>query len=140
SPSAIRFNRIEPSQMVSPSPGPSRTSPMLAHGFAEIERTAERAVVDLARMVAIDTTFPPGAGYDAFAELMESTVAALGLECRRVEVPVPLWRVTGSPAHGRRTNLIARRRSGKPVLGLYFHVDTVPAGPGWTTDPFTLTR
>ncbi|KJC51053.1 acetylornithine deacetylase [Bradyrhizobium sp. LTSP885] len=126
--------------MISPPPGPGPASPTLADGFAEIERTAERAIDDLARMVAIDTTFPPGAGYEAFAGLMESAVAALGLDCQRVDVPEHLWRVTGGPAQGRRTNLIARRRSGRPVLGLYFHVDTVPAAPGWETDPLLLTR
>jgi hypothetical protein len=126
--------------MVSPPPGPGQASPTLTDGFAEIERTADSAIDDLARMVASDTTFPPGAGYEAFAGLMESAVAALGLDCQRVDVPEHLWRVAGAPAQGRRTNLIARRRSDKPVLGLYFHVDTVPAAPGWTTNPFQLTR
>jgi hypothetical protein len=59
--------RIEPPQMVSPPPGPGQASPTLTDGFAEIERTADSAIDDLARMVAIDTTFPPGAGYEAFA-------------------------------------------------------------------------
>ncbi|MDA9397668.1 M20 family metallopeptidase [Bradyrhizobium sp. CCBAU 45389] len=124
--------------MVSPLNGPAQSG--LSLGFAEIERAAESAVDDLARMVAVDTTFPPGAGYQAFAGLMESFVAPLGLECRRIDVPEHLWRVAGGPAQGARTNLIARRRSGRPVLGLYFHVDTVPAAPGWATDPLHLTR
>jgi succinyl-diaminopimelate desuccinylase len=123
--------------MVSPPPGPSQ--PPLADGFAEIERTAQSAVADLARMVAVDTTFPPGAGYDAFARLMEKSVAALDLECQRVDVPEHLWHVPGGRTRGARTNLIARRRTGRPILGLYFHVDTVPAAPGWTTDPLRLT-
>jgi succinyl-diaminopimelate desuccinylase len=124
--------------MISPPPGPGR--PTLANGFAEIERTAETAVADLARMVTIDTSFPPGAGYDVFAGLMESFVVPLGLECQRIDVPEHLWRVRGGPARGVRTNIIARSRTGKPVLGLYFHVDTVPAAPGWATDPLCLTR
>ena len=126
--------------MVSPPPSLRQAGSTLADGFAEIERTAESAVDDLARMVAIDTTFPPGAGYDAFAGLMESSVAALGLECQRVHVPEQLWHVATDLVRGQRTNLIARSRSGKPVLGLYFHVDTVPAAPGWATDPLRLTR
>lgn len=123
--------------MISP---PSLPWPTLADSFAEIERTAESAVEDLARMIVVDTSFPPGAGYGAFASMMESVLAPLSLECRRVDVPEHLWRVAGGPAHGARTNLIARRRSGKPALGLYFHVDTVPASPGWATDPLRLTR
>jgi succinyl-diaminopimelate desuccinylase len=35
---------------------------------------------------------------------------------------------------------VATRRSGKPVCGLYFHVDTVPAAPGWRSDPLRLAR
>lgn len=119
---------------------PSPPGPTLADSFAEIERTAESAIDDLARMIAVDTSFPPGAGYGAFAALMENVLATLRLECQRVDVPDHLWRVAGGPAHGTRTNLIARRRSGKPALGLYFHIDTVPASPGWTTDPLRLTR
>jgi succinyl-diaminopimelate desuccinylase len=126
--------------MVSPPPSPRPAEPSLADGLAEIERTAEIAVDDLARMVAIDTTFPPGAGYEAFAGLMEGSVAALGLQCLRIDVPERLWHVAGGRARGVRSNLIARRRSGRPVLGFYFHVDTVPAAPGWTTDPLQLTR
>ncbi|WP_315720670.1 MULTISPECIES: M20 family metallopeptidase [unclassified Bradyrhizobium] len=109
----------------------------LAHGVAAIDRLSATAVHDLQRMVAVDTSFPPGAGYDDFADLMERLAAPLALECERIIVPEELWRAPG--ACGRRTNLIARRRSGRPVLGLYFHVDTVPAAPGWTTDPLQLT-
>ncbi|MCK1387561.1 M20/M25/M40 family metallo-hydrolase [Bradyrhizobium sp. 21] len=126
--------------MLSPPPGPRRAKPTLSDGFAEIERTAETAVDDLARMVMVDTSFPPGTGYEAFAGLMENCVATLGLECQRIDVPERLWHVAGGPARGVRTNLVARRRSGRPVLGLYFHVDTVPAATGWTTDPLQLTR
>jgi len=125
--------------MISPPTNSRPAGSPLADGFAEIERTAETAVDDLARMISIDTSFPPGAGYDAFSRLMESAAATLGLKCQRVDVPERLWRVDGGTAQGARTNLIARRRSGKPTLGLYFHVDTVPASPGWTTDPLRLT-
>jgi succinyl-diaminopimelate desuccinylase len=123
--------------MVSASSPPPGTE-ALADAFAALERVAETAVDDLRRMVAIDTSFPPGRGYEAFADLMERLAAPLALACERVVVPEPLWRAPG--ADGTRTNLIARRHSGKPVLGLYFHVDTVPAAPGWRSDPFALTR
>lgn len=105
-----------------------------------IAAQVEDAVIDLGRMIAIDTSFPPGRGYDGFAGLMEELVAPLGLQTERVTVPEALWRVPHSPADGARTNLIAARRTGKPVCGLYFHVDTVPPAEGWTTDPFRLGR
>ncbi|MCW3476061.1 M20 family metallopeptidase [Limobrevibacterium gyesilva] len=108
--------------------------------MAEIARDAASAVAELGRMVAVDTSFPPGAGYDAFAGLMEELVEPLGFRHRRVVVPEALWHVPGGPAHGPRTNVVAERRTGKPVCGLYFHVDTVPAAPGWTRDPLHLVQ
>ncbi|MGJ4943834.1 M20 family metallopeptidase [Bradyrhizobium sp. HKCCYLS1011] len=126
--------------MVSTASRTGQTPPTLADAFVVLDHSAAMAVYDLARMVAVDTSFPPGSGYDAFADLMQELIAPLGLECERVVVPEHLWRTPGVSVHGARTNLIARRRSGKPVLGLYFHVDTVPAAPGWATDPFRLTR
>lgn len=117
---------------------PDRGAASLAGAFAAIERLSETAVDDLRRMVAVDTSFPPGAGYEAFADLMEQFAVPLALDCERVIVPEELWRAPG--ARGQRTNLIARRRSGRPVLGLYFHVDTVPAAHGWAGDPLQLAR
>ena len=117
---------------------PDRGAASLAGAFAAIERLSETAVDDLRSMVAVDTSFPPGAGYEAFADLMEQLAVPLALDCERVIVPEELWRAPG--ARGQRTNLIARRRSGRPVLGLYFHVDTVPAAHGWAGDPLQLAR
>jgi succinyl-diaminopimelate desuccinylase len=55
-----------------------------------------------------------------------------------VTVPEALWSATGS--RGARVNVIARRRTGRPVCSIYFHVDTAPAGDGWGGDPLRLTR
>ena len=112
----------------------------LSSAMAIVARDAESAVADLARMIQVDTTFPPGQGYDAFADLIETLVRPLGFSAERVVVPETLWHVPGGPACGRRTNLVAKRGRGKPVCGLYFHVDTVPAAPGWQQNPLQLTR
>ena len=105
-----------------------------------IENGVESAIDDLAAMIAIDTSFPPGVGYDAFASLIERRLAPLRFACRRVVVPEELWCVEGGPASGRRTNLVAERETGKPICGLYYHVDTVPASPGWQRDPLKLVK
>ncbi|MBM3571202.1 MAG: M20/M25/M40 family metallo-hydrolase [Alphaproteobacteria bacterium] len=89
-------------------------------------------------MIAADTSFPPGAGYAGFADLMEELCQPLGFACARVVVPDQLWAAPESA--GDRVNLIARRRAGKPACSIYFHVDTVPAGDGWTMPPHGLTR
>ncbi|HWK44737.1 MAG TPA: M20 family metallopeptidase [Stellaceae bacterium] len=98
-------------------------------------------VDDLARLIAVDTAFPPGDGYPAFADLLQELLQPLGFAFRRVVVPRPLWHTETGGAAGERTNLIATRRTdGRPVCSLYYHVDTVPAGAGWTRPPLTLTR
>ncbi|KRE08070.1 acetylornithine deacetylase [Bosea sp. Root670] len=110
----------------------------LAEACGWIAANADDAVAGLGRMIAVDTSFPPGLGYDDFADLMEALVAPLGFEAERVTVPESLWKVPNGPAAGPRTNLIASRAGGKPVCGLYFHVDTVPAAAGWKTDPLRM--
>jgi succinyl-diaminopimelate desuccinylase len=125
-----------PSFVPPPSGGPAG----LDAAFCHIAAHVEEAVDELARMLAVDTSFPPGAGYADFATLLEGMLAPLAMEFRRVSVPPGLWQVEGGPARGERVNLIATRRTDRPVLGLYFHTDTVPAGEGWTRNPLALTR
>jgi succinyl-diaminopimelate desuccinylase len=119
---------------------PSAAGTPLTRALVMVDQKVESAVSDLSRMIAVDTSFPPGLGYDAFADLMQELITPLGFRSERVVVPESLWYVEGGPARGRRTNLIATRRTGKPTCGLYFHVDTVPAAPGWKSSPLSLTR
>jgi len=114
--------------------GPER----LALATEDLAGAVDAAVADLGRMVAIDTSFPPGRGCARFAALMEELLAPLGFDCERVVVPPDLWRDAAGLAEGERTNLLARRKTGRPVAALYFHVDTVPAAAGWQQDPFRL--
>jgi acetylornithine deacetylase/succinyl-diaminopimelate desuccinylase family protein len=82
----------------------------------------------LARLVAIDTQNPPG-HETAAAELLAAELGACGFatELRTV-------------APGR-ANVIARLVNGEgPSFALNSHVDTVPVGAGWSTDPFRLTE
>ncbi len=106
-------------------------------GFDAIAADLPAIRDELARLVACDTSFPPGDGYAAFADLVEAMVRPLGLPTRRVTVPPALWR--GGGAAGERVNLIAGAGRGRPVCSLYFHTDTVPPGDGWTHDPLVLT-
>jgi succinyl-diaminopimelate desuccinylase len=112
--------------------------PSIAAGFAAIAADEAAILADMTRMLACDTSFPPGAGYDAFADLLQPTLEAMGFAATRVAVPEPLWAVPG--AHGARTNLIARGPGGAPVCSLYFHVDTVPPGDGWTRPALACTQ
>ena len=103
---------------------------------------AEATVIaDLAALVGFDTSYPPGRNYPELAAWMASRLAGLGFTSRTVEVPEPLWKVYGTDADGARVNLVAENAAlGPPTLGIYGHVDVVPAGNGWSTPPFALTR
>lgn len=115
---------------------------------AALERAAQHVAAHeaewlalLGRLIATDTSFPPGAGYGAIAELLEEAFAPLDFAFRRVEVPEALWRSAASQAEGARINLIAEPRTRQhPACGIYVHTDTVPPGEGWTRPPLALTR
>jgi succinyl-diaminopimelate desuccinylase len=116
------------------------TNTALAQALESIEADHDSLVDDLQRMIAVDTCFPPGAGYGDFATLIESLVAPLGLHTQRVTVPEVLWQTRSGEAYGERVNLIARQPGDQEVCSLYFHVDTVPPGDGWTHPPLQLTE
>ena len=120
-----------------PAPPPRAAPSAVDAGFAAIAADEAQILADMARLLACDTCFPPGAGYDDFADLLQPTLEAMGFAVRRVQVPEALWAAPG--AHGSRTNVIARRPGPQPVCSLYFHVDTVPPGDGWTRDPLACT-
>jgi succinyl-diaminopimelate desuccinylase len=87
-----------------------------------------RLVGLLERLVAIDTQNPPGREAEA-AALLASELDSLGF----VTEIRPL-------AQGR-ANVIARLDNGAgPCFAFNSHMDTVPAGAGWRTDPFRLTE
>lgn len=87
---------------------------------------ADRIVEWLGALVAFDTQNPPGREVEAAAWL-EQTLRGLGLDAR-VEDALP-----GRP------NAIAELRNGDgKTFAFNSHVDVVPAGEGWTSDPFRL--
>jgi len=87
-----------------------------------------RLVGLLERLVAIDTQNPPGREAEA-AAMLASELDSLGFvtEIR--------------PLAQDRANVIARLDNGAgPCFAFNSHMDTVPAGAGWRTDPFRLTE
>ena len=106
-----------------------------------IGRDEKAIVADLAKLIAIDTSFPPGEGYGAFADLMEQLLAPFGFGFRRVTVPKSLWFAGAGSGDGERINLLAERpATTKELCSLYYHADTVPPGAGWTRPALELTR
>ena len=88
----------------------------------------ERLVTTLARLVAFNTENPPGREDEA-AQYIAHELSALGLSVDLKEI-----------AEGR-PNVAARLDNGEgPVFAFNSHTDVVPAGSGWTSDPFKLRR
>jgi acetylornithine deacetylase/succinyl-diaminopimelate desuccinylase len=87
-----------------------------------------RLVGLLERLVAVDTQNPPGQEVEA-AALLASELEAIGFS---TEV---------RPVAEGRTNVVGRIDNGAgPCFAFNSHMDTVPAGGGWTSDPFRLTE
>tara|TARA_R110000751_G_scaffold288076_4_gene393317 strand:- start:175743 stop:176900 length:1158 start_codon:yes stop_codon:yes gene_type:complete len=87
---------------------------------------AHRMKRELAELVAINSENPPG-GEGEVALWIREALAPLGFEIALIEY-----------APGR-FNVEARLANGPgPVFAFNTHMDTVPAGDGWTTDAFIL--
>jgi acetylornithine deacetylase/succinyl-diaminopimelate desuccinylase len=81
---------------------------------------------DLAALVAINTENPPGHELQA-AQYLKTLLQAEGFDLSLSEY---------KPG---RVNVIARYANGPgPTFAFNTHIDTVPAGEGWATDPFVL--
>jgi succinyl-diaminopimelate desuccinylase len=92
------------------------------------EPVVGRLVGLLERLVAIDTQNPPGREAEA-AALLAVELDGLGFA---TEI---------RPLAEGRANVVARLDNGAgPCFAFNSHMDTVPAGTGWTTDPFRLTE
>ncbi|MDJ0388545.1 M20/M25/M40 family metallo-hydrolase [Roseomonas sp. E05] len=113
----------------------------LEAGLAAIAAAEATVLADLGAVLRVDTSYPPGENYAEIVAWAEARLAPLGFRCRRVEVPEVLWKVHGAGASGARVNLVAEQpgASGEAV-GIYAHMDVVPAAEGWSVPPFAATR
>lgn len=99
-----------------------------------LESMADEMVAFAQELVRIPTVNPPGENYRACAELMGARLAKFDYEVAYVEAE-------GMAEHSDRfprVNVIGELRNaqGRPRLHFNGHFDVVPAGEGWTVDPF----
>jgi acetylornithine deacetylase/succinyl-diaminopimelate desuccinylase family protein len=86
-----------------------------------------RAIERLERLVSFNTENPPGREIEAI-DYLAQLFRDMG------------WPVEVTPIASGRANIVATLRNGDgPVIAFNSHVDVVPAGSGWTSDPFKLT-
>lgn len=100
----------------------------------EVEALREEAVGFTAELIRIPTVNPPG-------EFYEDCARTIGARLERSGFEVEYHAATGRPEHSDeypRLNVVGSRAgAGRgPLLHLNGHFDVVPAGAGWTLDPF----
>src|SRR5713226_3260094 len=99
----------------------------------EVDRAADEIVQFTGDLVRIPTVNPPGEDYEACAHF-------LGDFLKRRAFEVEYVAAEGLPEHTvrhPRVNVIGSRRGGPgKVVHLNGHIDVVPAGDGWTVNPF----
>jgi succinyl-diaminopimelate desuccinylase len=82
--------------------------------------------VDLAsRLIACPSVTPRSEGV---FDVLEEALRPLGFEVHRF--------MSGKPPEGPVENMFATRGSGSPHFGFAGHLDVVPPGEGWSSDPF----
>ncbi|HEY0939410.1 MAG TPA: M20/M25/M40 family metallo-hydrolase [Steroidobacter sp.] len=111
----------------------SESARALVHDF--LEREFIRQVEFLAELVRVPSDNPPGDCSPVAERAHELLESLLDLEVETDVVPQDMVEANGMISA---TNLIVRRRfgSGGPTIALNAHGDAVPAGAGWTRDPF----
>ena len=100
--------------------------------IAEVDRAADEIVDFAARLVRIPTVNPPGEEYEACANVIGDQLRAHGAD---VQLLPAIGRHEHTPQHPR-INVVGRQDGSGPAIHLNGHFDVVPAGLGWTRDPF----
>ena len=102
--------------------------------LASVDASAAELVDFSAALIRVPTVNPPGDNYAECAHLIGTRLAACGFDIDYIPAE-------GRPEHTPtrpRINVVGRRRGrrARPTVHLNGHFDVVPAGAGWTVDPF----
>jgi succinyl-diaminopimelate desuccinylase len=100
----------------------------------EVERARDEIVDFTAELVRIPSVNPPGEAYREAAECLGKRLSRFGFEVAYLEAPSDAPFREAYP----RVNVVGRRRgeTERPLVHLNGHIDVVPAGEGWTVEPF----
>lgn len=111
-----------------------RVAPIADRVLATVDGLKDEIVDFTSALVRVPTVNPPGDAYDDCARLIGDRLSRFGFE---VDYPIADDRPEHTRAHPR-VNVVGLRRGrhDRPAVHLNGHVDVVPAGAGWTVDPF----
>jgi len=103
--------------------------------IGEIDRAVDEMVAFTTALVRIPTINPPGEAYEPCARLLGDRLGHGGFEVEYIVAD-------GRPEHSSRyprVNVVGTRRGSTrgPVVHFNGHTDVVPAGDGWTVEPFS---
>ena len=109
-------------------------SPYVERVLSAVDAAADEIVDFTSALIRIPTVNPPGEAYEDCARAIGGRLASCGFE-------VDYAAAEGRPEHTRahpRVNVVGLRRGRveRPAVHLNGHLDVVPAGDGWTVDPF----
>lgn len=97
----------------------------------------------LEKLVNLKTIAPPGGFYHEIVDYLIPMFRELGFKTEKIIMPQEIFqtRCSDSRLFGDRVNLRASLDVGaKNTLVIYTHLDVVPAGDNWSTDPFLMAK
>jgi succinyl-diaminopimelate desuccinylase len=102
--------------------------------LSAVEDATGEIVAFTSDLIRLPTVNPPGDAYEDCAHLLGDRLSRFGFDVEYIPA-------IGCPEHTAthpRLNVIGfrRGRASRPCLHLNGHLDVVPAGAGWTVDPF----
>ncbi len=101
-------------------------------------------ILDLLRaIVGFETVAPPGSHYQEIVDYLVPVFRDMGFETEVLVMPEEVFTAKCDDRQlvGDRVNLMAKMDAGaEKTLVIYAHLDVVPPGDGWETDPFELVR
>jgi succinyl-diaminopimelate desuccinylase len=92
-------------------------------------------------LIAFKTIAPPGSSYHEVIDYLISIFKSMGFKTEKIVMPKEIFEARCQDARltGDRVNMRASLDVGaKETLVIYTHVDVVPAGDNWSTDPFEM--
>lgn len=120
--------------MIAPMPTTHSTTDRVDRVFDAIDEATDEMVDFTTAMIRVPTVNPPGDAYEECAHV-------IGERLRACDFAVEYLAAEGSAQHTAthpRINVVGLRRgrSMRPLVHLNGHFDVVPAGAGWTLEPF----